>query len=201
MPEAPQPPPLNPYSAPEVIDAPPGPDWSRLVAGGFFRDGRFLVIRDGAELPMACVKSGESAPAGSWRKRRLMSWSPPWVFIGLLGGLLPLLILMVVASKKAHLVYSLGPAAARRRANLQLVGLLLLGASLASIAGVITETIDGDLVLPLILGSIAGIIASLVFFIVSNPLRAIGHRKGWFKIKGASPGFLDTLETGDWRQL
>jgi hypothetical protein len=78
-------PPINPYQPPgSAMELPP-------LIGDFFRDGKFLVFRDRAELPLRCLINGEVVPTDAWRKRKQISWSPPWVFIGLLGGLLPIL--------------------------------------------------------------------------------------------------------------
>ncbi|MEM9235918.1 MAG: hypothetical protein AAGB14_04015 [Verrucomicrobiota bacterium] len=45
------------------------------------------------------------------------------------------------------------------------------------------------------------LIISLVVFILATPLRAVGHRKGWLKIKGVSGRVLDELKPVDFNLL
>ncbi|RYZ91393.1 MAG: hypothetical protein EOP06_06935 [Proteobacteria bacterium] len=173
------------------------------MAGDCFRDGKFLIFRDRAELPMRCLVSGEAVAADGWRKRKQLSWNPPWIFIGILGGLLPILILMLIAQKKAHLVYSLGQKARSRIRNRYLLGTgLLLAFVLILMAGISgSESGSNSTSGILMIASVVALIAGLVFLIIASPIKAIGHRKGWFKVKGVSQELLDELPQGDWKSI
>lgn len=192
-------PPPNPYQSP-VFE---GELSSGAVLGDFFRDGKFLVFRDRAELPLRCLISGEAVTADDWRKRKQLSWNPPWIFIGILGGLLPILILMLIAQKKAHLVYSLGKKARSRIRNRYLLGSCLLVAFAVLLVAGISKSESGSNSASglLMLASIVALIAGLVFLIIASPIKAIGHRKGWFKVKGVSQDLLNDLPQGDWNSL
>lgn len=193
------PPPINPYQSPDLANG-----FSTVaVAGDFFRDGKFLVFRDRAELPMRCLVSGEAVAPDGWRKRKQISWNPPWIFIGILGGLLPILILMLVAQKKAHLVYSLGQKARSRIRNRYLLGTgLLLAFVLILMAGISGSESGSNCTSGiLMIASVVALIAGLVFLIIASPIKAIGHRKGWFKVKGVSQDLLAELPQGDWKSL
>ncbi len=191
------PPPINPYQPPvSATGFSPG-----SVVGDFFRDGKFLVFRDRAELPMRCLINGETLTADAWRKRKQISWNPPWIFIGILGGLLPILILMLIAQKKAHIVYSLGEKARSRIRNRQLMGSGLLVVFGLSFAAGISQTGSESTGGALILASIVALILGLIILISASPFKASSHRKGWFKMKGVSQDLLNELPEGDWKSI
>ncbi|RYF51483.1 MAG: hypothetical protein EOO38_03110 [Cytophagaceae bacterium] len=193
------PPPINPYQSPDLANALA----SGSVAGDYFRDGKFLVFRDRAELPLRCLVSGEAVTADDWRKRKQLSWNPPWIFIGILGGLLPVLILMLIAQKKAHLGYSLGKKAHSKIRNRYLLGTGLLVAFAVILVVGISQSESGSTSASgiLMFASIIALIAGLVFLIIASPVKAIGHRKGWLKVKGVSQDLLNDLPQGDWKSL
>ncbi len=61
---------------------------------------RLNVQEANGELPMICMRCGE--PATVTRTRR-MSWYPRWVWLLALGGLLPVLIVVLILTKRATL--------------------------------------------------------------------------------------------------
>ncbi len=195
------PPPINPYQSPDLANGPsPAP-----VLGDCFRDGKFLIFRDRAELPLRCLISGEELTAADWRKRKQVSWNPPWVFIGILGGLLPVLILILIAQKKAHLVYSLGQKARSRIRNRYLLGTGFLLAFVLIMATGISQSDSGSGSNSnagiLMIASIVTLIVGLIILITASPFKANGYRKGWFRMKGVSQDLLDELPQGDWKSL
>lgn len=190
-------PPPNPYQSPASV----GELSSGAAVGDFFRDGKFLIFRDRAELPLRCLINGEELTPDAWRKRKQVSWNPPWVFIGIIGGILPVLILILVAQKKAHIVYSLGQKARSRIRNRQLMGTGLLVAFVVIVVAAGTRRDIGshpEIVVPL---SIITLILGMIFLMTSTPFKANGHRKGWFRMKGVSPDLLDGLPQADWKSL
>ncbi|GAA5482429.1 hypothetical protein [Haloferula sargassicola] len=46
------------------------------------------------------------------------------------------------------------------------------------------------------LGGTLLVIFSLIAIIVSNPIKPVGHKEGWFKLKGCSRDLLATLPQG-----
>ena len=150
---------------------------------------------------MRCFINGEAVTADAWRKRKQISWNPPWIFIGILGGILPILILMLIAQKKAHIVYSLGQRARSRMRNRQLIGIGLLVAFGLIVAAGISKTGSGSIGGVLVIPSIFTLILGLIILITASPLKTIGHRKGWFKMKGVSQDLLNELPEGDWKSI
>ena len=178
----------NPYAAPAdvqtIVD----------VDGGvmFFRDGRFLVVRDGAVLPETCVVTNEPAESGSWRKRVKIAWTPPWVYLLILVNIIVLLIVSMIVQKKARITYSLGRRSRRKIVLRRWVASLLLMLSVALFFfGAMADT--DEMVGIGITAGFASLIASLVFFVIANPLKVVKFKNDWFRIKGCSPDFLDTL--------
>lgn len=186
----------NPYQTPAAMAPPPVP----VSAGDCFREDKFLIVRERSEVPMFCVKNGEEVAAEGWRKKKQIAWTPPWVFAGLLGGVLPLLILMLIGQKKAKITYSLGDEARKALATKRWVGVGLLLLTAGLIAGGVTNE-GADAAGMMWLGAFLSLIFSLVAFIAATPLRPVEHRNGWFKVKGVSPELLDRLPAADFRSL
>jgi hypothetical protein len=77
-------------------------------------------------LPETCMKCG--ARADHWVRKKLI-WQPSWVWILLLGGLLPFLIVALILTKRATLIAPLCTAHRRHwviRNTLAVVGLIVL---------------------------------------------------------------------------
>jgi hypothetical protein len=191
------PPPINPYQTP-VFASKPSPG---SVVGDFFRNGKFLVFRDSAKLPMRCLINGEAVTADAWRKRKQIAWNPPWIFIGLLGGVLPLLLLMLITQKKAYIEYSLGQQARSRIRNRRLIGSGLIVAFGLILAAGITHMGSESIAGVLVFASIIALILGLIFLTTASPFKAMGHRKGWFKMKGVSLDLLNELPEVDWKSI
>jgi hypothetical protein len=185
----------NPYTPPVAAPPlpPPPPVPSPQGSHYYFRDGDFLVVCDGAELPNTCVRTNEPVDPAGWRKKMQITWCPSWVFITLLGGLLPLLIVMLIAQKKAKITYSLGTAARARILRRRGIGFGLLVLSLGMMAVGANQSSAWDLAGLVIFGGVVALIVSLVFFIIANPVKVVKFRDGWFRIKGCSKEFLATL--------
>lgn len=181
----------NPYKAPDVMNV-TAPNLAAPDAPFYFRDGNLLVIRDGAELPKRCVHTNQEVEEKGWRKRRLLAWTPPWIFVFILFGLLPFLLLAVLLQKKAKITYSLSKDARSRLAKKRLIalGVMLAGIGVAVVGG---SFLNGDAaVLPIFAGiviALGGLIGSLMF----NPVAVKKYKDGWFSLKGCSPDFLDSL--------
>jgi len=191
----------NPYTTPAFTSPPP------IIPGTIFREGKFLIVRNGTVLPDFCPVNAEPvAPApNGYRKPRPIAWAPPWVFLGLLMGLLPLIIFMLVAQKRGQVTYALGPVAKKRMRNRRLTGTVLLLLAIGLIFGVIqlasrypdsSATGVIGLLIPVLF------ITSMVFFIISQPITVAGYQKeGWFKLKGCGPEFLNRFQEVNFKSL
>jgi len=179
----------NPYATPASAEAMAIPDPSIMA----FREGRLLVVRDGAILPEVCIVTNQPTTAGDWRKRVLLTWTPSWVIITILVNVLVLLILALVLRKKAWVTYSLTRITRARIVRKQLAGWLLILVSLLLFGSVFTSKGSTDLVLAAVFGAIVLLLVAVIIISRASPLRAVKHRNGWLLVKGCSTEFLDTL--------
>ena len=177
----------NPYAPPVEASAPPAIPSDVF----YFRDGDYLVIRDGAELPNVCLRTNEPAGEGSWRKKRTMTWNPPWVFILILVNILVLILVALLTQKKAKMTYSLSAASRASIVKKRGIAFVLLLATVGLFYVGFTQL--GDLVGVGMLGGILCLIASLIFFAIADPIKVVKFRDGWFRIKGCSKEFLLTV--------
>ena len=95
----------NPYAPPkaDVFIADPWLDYVEIA----WRDGKFLVVRKGAELPDRCLKC--NAPAEGYRFSRSLSWTKSaWMFLILVNVVVFLLVYFLVR-KTARVTVGLCP--------------------------------------------------------------------------------------------
>ncbi len=113
----------NPYASPSVAMGPPPvqnvPQADALV----WSYGNKLILRRGTELPDICVQT--DIPQPGIRKRRKISWAPPWVPLLIFAGLLPLIIVSLILTKRATIRYSVSESQHRRRKNAIMVGWII----------------------------------------------------------------------------
>ncbi|NIJ86569.1 hypothetical protein FHY35_003613 [Xanthomonas arboricola] len=81
--------------------------------GAVWREGDVLVCTPGADLPPRCVKC--NAPADISPRRYIFHWHHPAIYLALLMGVLPYLILAIVLRKRSAHVLSLCAWHERRR--------------------------------------------------------------------------------------
>ena len=162
---------------------------------GLFRAGKFLYLQDGAALLELCLITNQETGVGDWRKKMKIAWTPPWVFLFVLTGVLVALIMMVFAQKKAknHLQFvSSGPQADSSQA---------VDRFRVATPWYRFDARDGEYgsgwryFRNLFFAAVISILVSLVLLSVASPVKVAGHKNGWFKLKGCSPQFLDSLET------
>jgi hypothetical protein len=177
----------NPYAPPVQASQPLSPPGDVF----FFREGDFLVVRDGAVLPTVCLRTNEPAGEGSWRMKVGIAWTPPWVFLLILLNILVLLIVALVTQKKAKITYSLSAAVRGSIVRKRGIGFFLLLAAVTLFYFGITSSYESTGAY--FQGGVAALIVALVFFVIANPLKVVKHREGWFGIKGCSKEFLETL--------
>ncbi|PPT75621.1 hypothetical protein XaplCFBP3122_12760 [Xanthomonas arboricola pv. populi] len=73
--------------------------------GAVWREGDVLVCTPGADLPPRCVKC--NAPADDLPRRYIFHWHHPVIYLALLMGVLPYLILAIVLRKRSSHVLTL----------------------------------------------------------------------------------------------
>lgn len=178
--------PQNPYRAPVSTASP------YQTGGVYYRKDEFLLIRDGAVLPARCIKTNQPVGPKDWTKRVQLNWTPPWVYFFLLAGLLPMLLLAVVTSKKAKLTYTLCREERTRVVKRKTIAALgFFGAVAALIAGL--ANLEGNAMGIAALVAVILMIGSLAVIALTNSVTVKKHKDGWFTIKGCSPEFLNSL--------
>lgn len=166
-------------------------------APDIYRCGNKLVVRIGTPLPSICVKTNQPADC---TLRRKLSWHPPAVFLALLLGLVPYVIIAVCVSRKATLDVPISAATRSKRRTWIGIGLVTLFAGIALIFFGISissnSTRSGDTT-----GGYMALVGGILLFLdlflavyVSNmivqPTR-IDHEFVW--LKGVSKDYLDGL--------
>ena len=209
--------PFNPYTPPQANLNPQGTD------GGCWREGRFVVVAQGGDLPPRCINC--NALAETPIKRRIFSWHHPAIYLlmpvvavsyGIAAQMqgsyrrpnlspvatclpypLAALIYLIVAAmvrKRATLSPGLCGKHRRRRIHALLAGLFGL------IAGfflfMVGASMDSDGVAPLgLLLVVGGFVAA--FLMEPAKLSAVRITGTLARLKGAGPAFLDSLPRFD----
>lgn len=178
--------PVNPYAAPQAATNEP---ISADASGNAWRSGSDLVVNAQAELPERCVKC--NAPAE--RRRFQLTWHTPLAYLGLLGGLIPYIILALVLQKKLTVHVGVCRDHTRKRRRVILLGTLgfLAGLGLLIFGGISLRPPTSGIVMlsgfVLLLGSaIYGAAASRIVW-----PKKIVNQVAW--LKGAGPEYLAEL--------
>jgi hypothetical protein len=185
---------LNPYAAP-LTDLNVPRDPSEI---GVWRDGAFLVMSKGAELPDRCLRCNE--PAEGWRLKRKLGWHPPLYYALIIFNILIYAIVAMIVRKTAVVRVPLCARHRGRRRKMIAWGwaLGLLG-PLAMIAGPLGSSNlgpglnDGISVASVVLGGLmllVGLILAIVASQVASPEK-IDKTHVW--LQKVSPELLDSL--------
>ena len=175
---------FNPYSAPEGSFQ-PSRDFQDLGdEGGYWQDGKFLVVRNKCQLPDRCVKCG-AEPAGH-RLHKTYSWHPSGYYLVILLNVLIYALVAILVRSKGEVNFSLCEEhwAKRSRAILTAwliafggIGLFVLGFFVPEPAAAV----------------IPGIVAIVVALIYGNSVGLVLQvnkiRDGNIWLKGVTPGF------------
>lgn len=152
-----QPPDLaNLYAPPQALD-----NYRAFQPGQLWRAGNLVVATKQTEFPPICIKTG--APATVFKTRKL-SWHSPWAYLGLLGGLLPFVVIALVTTKRGDIIIGLSKEAAVKRVRWIAMGWIGFVAGLAALIGIGSnmETKGSGFALT------AGIIALLTWIIIAS---------------------------------
>ncbi len=191
---------INPYAASQ-LPQPVIPGVSNQPLGGLnglWRRGNLIVAHPQGMMPQICVKTGQAGD--KWVKQQL-TWFPKWALIGLLGGVLPLLVLVLIFQKKRDLTPWLCQEDYDRRSRYKIVGFSTIFGGIALVIGAIAVGVNmpGDVGSALaVLTLITGVISTIVGIVIAGPLTNILRAKiitnEYALIKGAKEPFLQHLE-------
>lgn len=176
----------NPYAPPTVPFVP------QPVAAMYRREGNLLVIRDGAVLPNRCILTNQPINERDWTKKRSLTWTPAWVWIFILFGLIIALILALCLQKKAQLTYNICRAKRNRQLRFGAFSLLATFGGIGLMISALSFEQWGN---ALVISGIVLLIGGLVMAAISSvALTVKRYKDGEFWIKGCSPEFLASLD-------
>lgn len=137
-------------------------------------------------LPAQCVECGRDA-SHETRVDTVLHWYPAWIWVGLIWGLLPVVLLYYAARRPLRISYSLCPEHRRtlvvkKRIIAGMWALFAFVAIVAVAAPFNSYLIAGALVL--------FVVTLIVHFAAGLSLRVTRHRKGIFTVIGFGQGFL-----------
>lgn len=142
-------------------------------------------------LPEYCVKCGRDAAHGR-RTLGARYYYPPWIFLGLIAGLIPLIILSYVGRKQLQISYSLCPECARRQKNKKWIAI----AAWVVLAVVVYASLVLVNVALLILAGFLFVLAWVVSYLANQPLTIAGYNSKTqvFTVKGAGERFFAVVD-------
>lgn len=174
---------MNPYAPPSpAADAPAY--GQPQGAGQFFRQGDQLVVAKGAILPDVCIVTGE--PTGGRTQSDTAQWIPPWTIIVFLLIRLIGIILMLVMRKTGQFTYYWSESARQKRTRGVIVGLGLVGASIAAFAGGVALNSDASVILVLA-GFVLFFVGLILAIVMGRPYTVAKIDEGhvYLKVKPA----------------
>lgn len=171
----------NPYEA-------PGSSVTEPVGGECLRDGKYVYVPSGYDLPPRCIICNEAAQMPI--KERTMYWHSPWLYLLIIVNILVYALIALIVRKKTKVSpgYCADHKAARqRKINWFLVPsiLLMLGGT-----GLMVYGPDSLGVFVFVLGFLLLIPA----IIASNTIRPIRIEKSGAKYNGCKEPFLSSLK-------
>jgi hypothetical protein len=187
---------INPFQAPQAPLSPTLASSPMIQGQNFQIIGNDIVGSSPIFLPAKCVFCGGDVMQKSYSKRTIY-YTPSWVYLGFfIGGLIPLVILVLILRKACIINFGLCEQHRTKRRNRILTFSLL---SIASFVGMIVafvssgasrSTQDMFLITGLVmLFAFIGFLITLA--VVAQLLTAKSHSNGIFTIKGFKPGFLN----------
>ena len=183
---------FNPYAAPQVIEAPLARVVDPSEVPEVWRDGKLLVVPSGAALPWRCVKC--NSPEVGLPKKQKLTWHSPWIFLGLLGGIVPFAVLALIFRKRATVQVCLCDHHRQRRRHGVWIGVVgLIFAIGLFVYGMRLPPQDSSVEVIYGASVVLGV-TSLAFGVIRSQLltaKRISKEFAW--LKGCSPEFLDSL--------
>ena len=177
----------NPFASPSAASNIPAT--SAVPVQGAWRSGSLLVVTPNVTLPDRCVKCG--APCDGYFMRRKLSWHSPLAYLGLLGGVLPYIIIALILTKRMDVRVGV----CRSHVNKRRIAMLL--ATLGFLAGIVVVALGTDSKEFSGLWFLAGtatIIASLILGLLLSRIvwpKRIEYQTAW--VSGACDEYLATF--------
>jgi hypothetical protein len=149
--------------------------------------GKAVIGTSPIELPDLCIDCGREAQ-GHRRFKTTLHWFPRWIWVGVLWGILPVVLLYYAARRPLAVEYSLCEEHfrwLRLRKRVALTMWVVFAAVLAACA--VNRGTSAFLI---------AVLATFVLTVVLNmmawlPLRVAAHEDGVFGVKGFSEEFLE----------
>lgn len=156
-------------------------------------EGDRIISPSPLMLPEGCVTCGEPIVNGR-RFDKTLFYCPPWVWLTILVGLLPFIIIYLVVRKPLAISYAQCNTCVGRQNAKKWIAAAVWVLFLAAVAVSIWSQSLIALIVMVVLFAGALVATTLA----SPPVRVTGHEGGYFLIKGGSPRFLSNLAgTGD----
>jgi len=186
------PPEVNPFASPMSTDQAATAPVEAEQMNWLYRKGNLLVMHKNAVLPQRCVKSNQ--PADGYLRRKL-AWVHPAVYLTLLLGLLPLVIVAVIMQKKATIHVGLSAEWFRKRRRTIAIAwaIVAAGMTIAVASGFLAANWRADAGLGIALGMLL-VLGGASYGLIAAPLvvtKRISRDFIW--LKGVHPDFLASL--------
>ncbi|MCP4190842.1 MAG: MHS family MFS transporter [Planctomycetaceae bacterium] len=187
----------NPYKSPLTADGVAEIDLGHVTTLGVWRDGNLLVMAKNADLPQRCLKT--NGPASPIPIKHRLSWHHPLIYLPLLMGILPGLVLyvflVIVFVKKATVEIWLSDQwKAVRRRRMFIAGLFAtVGIIICLVGGLLMISTSPWWTFGLILGVLV-LFGSAIYGLQSASVispKRITNSHVW--LKGVHPDYLDDL--------
>lgn len=160
----------------------------------FYVDGTLIMCGPEVILPPVCVRTGERENLVEVRKKAIC-YVHPAVYLALLGGLIPLLILYLILRKKVVVTYSMSRRVRNRRLLGMITGLLLFFSSFI-VAPVLLDQFRFNEGIGLLLFIVMMLTGLIMLLMNQAPITAKRHQKGsTFWLSGFKPAFFETLRS------
>lgn len=158
---------------------------------GLYRQGNYLIVEQGAELPHRCVHCNAE---GTWRKSRRFYWNPTWIWLFTLVCALGVAILAIVTRKRFQTEVSLCEVHQKKRFKGILVAWLLFALSVGIAVVPAATSMPDDVVGLALMGAIILFMTAYMYGSWSAAVlttKRIGPRAARFS--RACPAFLEKL--------
>ncbi|MBL8817817.1 MAG: hypothetical protein JNL58_17460 [Planctomyces sp.] len=157
----------------------------------FYVDLPYIQCGPEVVLPPVCVRTGVQEDLVEIRRKSIY-YVHPAVYIALIGGLLPLLILYLVLRKKVVVTYFIARRVRTRQILGTVFGLLGLVGSFVLMIVLVDTQLPPEIVVPVFLVTMVG---SLILMLISQPPITVKKHDSstLFWLKGFKPPFFDSL--------
>ena len=142
------------------------------------------------EMPDRCVECGRDASAGR-RVDTTLHWYPRWIWVGILWGVIPAVLLYYAARRPLEISYSLCPQDDRSFRIRKRAALVMWALFVALLIAAVATHFNRACVIATVALFFVAVIAHLMALV---PLTAAGHEDGVFGVKGFSKDFLQAVE-------